>query len=261
MEVRTSALVEDCDEIESLAMELARAYQQMAAFYRDQLELTGPEADQRARGHSDSLQEAAEDRSRIVARPPDEVSWFELNRLADGDPNEAVLVWRRLKKAARKELASGHRAAHALEWQARPWDRARFLAVRHSFRASMPPRNGIEAALLDTTAEAFSDYLKWSEHLHMQTSTEVESERDRLKRDGGWSPPRLGMAEAIEQSSRMAERAHTRFLKTVKMLHELQRSAPTLYVANAGQINVGQQQVNIASSPAKANKEHEDLPK
>jgi hypothetical protein len=101
---------------------------------------------------------------------------------------------------------------------------------------------------LDTAAEAFGDYLEWSEHLHMQASTEVESERHRLEHDGGWSPPRLGMAEAIEQSAKMAERAHTRFLRTVKMLHELQRSAPTLFVGQAGQINVGTQQVNVGTT-------------
>jgi hypothetical protein len=170
-------------ETDSLAHEMARAYRRMAAFYRDQLKLAGPEAD-----------------------------------------------------------------AQALEWQSRPWQRARFLAIRDSFAANTPPRNGIEAALLDTAAEAFGDYLEWSEHLHMQASSEVESERSGLERDRQWRPSRLSMAEAIEQSSKLAERAHARFLRTVKMLHELQRSTPTLYVGSAGQINVGQQQVNMSAS-------------
>jgi hypothetical protein len=46
----------------------------------------------------------------------------------------------------------------------------------------------------------------------------------------------------------MTERAHQRFLKTIKLLHELQRSAPMLYVGQAGQINVGRQQVNVAGT-------------
>ncbi len=70
MEVRTTALVEDRDEVESLAMELAKAYQEMTSFYRDQLELTGPETDQQARGHSDSLQEAVEDRAGLLHAHP-----------------------------------------------------------------------------------------------------------------------------------------------------------------------------------------------
>lgn len=64
----------------------------------------------------------------------------------------------------------------------------------------------------------------------MQVSSEVESERHQLEREDGWNPPRLSMADAIEQSSRMAERAHTHFLRTVKMLHELRWLSPTLYV-------------------------------
>lgn len=115
--------------------------------------------------------------------------------------------------------------------------------------AGAPPQNGIESALIDTAAEGFGDYLEWSEHLHMQMSTEVESERDRLKRDGGWTPPRLGTAEAIEQSSRIAERANVRFLRTLKALHDLRRLAPAVYVGNAGQVNVGTQQLNVSAAP------------
>ena len=66
----------------------------------------------------------------------------------------------RVKTAARDELASGHRTGDALEWQGGPWDRARFLAIRDSFRGDTPPRDGIEAALIDSAAEAFSDYLE-----------------------------------------------------------------------------------------------------
>lgn len=38
------------DEACTLATELARAYREMATFYHDKLELSGPEADARARG-------------------------------------------------------------------------------------------------------------------------------------------------------------------------------------------------------------------
>jgi hypothetical protein len=239
------AISGDASEVDSLAGQLARAYRQMAAFYRDQLQLSGPEADLRARGLDATPEEAAADVGRIRERPPDQIGWFDLNRLAERDPGAAIDAWKRVRAAARDELASGHRTAQALEWQGHPWSRARYLAVRDSFRASTPPQSGIEAALLDTAAEAFSDYLEWSEHLHMQASTEADTERNRLERDGNWSPPRLGMADAIDQSSRMAERAHARFLRTVKALHEVRRLAATIYVGHAGQVNVGGQQVNV----------------
>jgi hypothetical protein len=248
-------------EVGSLAIELARAYQQMAAFYRDQLKLTGPEADRRARGLDVTPEEAAEDVARIRDRPPDEISWFDLTRLAERDPSALAEVWADLKAEARRELASGHRTAQALAWESRPWTRARFLAIRDSLRAGNVPQSGIEAALLDTAAEAFSDYLEWSEQLHMLASSEVELERDSVRRDGRWSPARLGMAAAIEQSAKLAERAHQRFLRTIKLFHELQRAAPTLYVAQAGQINVGAQQVNVGALQSTASEASKDLSK
>jgi hypothetical protein len=243
------ATSDDAGDAGSLAVELARAYRQMAAFYRDQLQLDGPDADRRVRGRDATPDEAAADLARIRERPPDQVSWFDLNHLADRDPDAVAVEWRRIRDAARDELVRGHRTAQALEWQGRPWSRARFLAIRDSFRASTPAQGGIDAALIDMAAEAFSDYLEWSEHLHMQASTEAETERHRLEKDGYWPPPRLGMAEAIEQSSRMAERAHQRFLRTVKTLHEVRRLAGPIYVSRAGQVNVGSQQVNFVPTP------------
>ncbi len=164
-------------ETGALARELAQAYRRMASFYRDQLQLTGPDADARARGLDYTDQEAAEDLARIMEQPADQVSWFDLNRLIERNPEDMIAVWTTIKAQAREELASGYRTAHALDWNSRPWQQARFLAIRDSFRASTPPQNGIESALLDTAAESFGDYLEWSEHHHMQVSSEVESER------------------------------------------------------------------------------------
>jgi hypothetical protein len=234
-------------EVETLASEIARAYRQMAAFYRDKLELTGPDADARARGIRDTPEEAAADLERIRDRPPDQVSWFDLTRLIERDPDEMEAMWHRLKGTARRELSSGHRTADALEWQGRPWDRVRFLAIRESFQDDDTPSSGIESALIDSAAEGFSDYLAWTEHLNRMVSLDMEHEKERAERDGRWRPMRLSYAEAVDQAARMAERAHTRFLRTVKMLQEVRRFAPAVYVGHAGQINVGAQQVNVAT--------------
>jgi hypothetical protein len=239
----------DVSEAESLAVAMARAYRQMAAFYRDQLELTGPDADARASGSDVTPEEAAADAQRIRERPADEVSWFQLARLAERDPAEAAAAWQRIRTAAHDELTSGHRTAQALEWQGGPWSRARFLALRDSFLRGTPPQSGIESALVDSCAEAFSDYLEWTEHLNRMASVDMEYEETRAERDGRWRPQRLSYAAAIENASRMAERAHARFLRTVKTLHEIRRMAANVYVSQAGQVNVGSQQVNITATP------------
>lgn len=247
------------EETGSLAREMAAAYKQMAVFYRDQLELLGPDADARARGTDATAEEQAADRQRIVERPADQVSWYDLTRLAEHNPDDAGAAWIRVRTEAQREFASGHRTAKALEWRGSPWQRARFLAIRDSFRESTPPRPGIESAIVDTAVEAFGDYLEWSEHLHMLGSTEVQSQRQRVERDGEWTPMRLTYAEAIEQAAKMAERAHKRFLQTVKLLHDLQRTSATIFVGGGAQINVGQRQVNVASHGR--GRRPEDLPK
>jgi hypothetical protein len=249
------------DETWSLAGELSHAYHQMVTLYQEQMGLTGADADARARGADMTPEEAADDLARIRERPPEQVTWSDLLRLAERDPEAMLEVWENQKAAARDELASGHRAAQALDWQRRPWARARYLAIRDSFRAGTPPASGVEAALVDLAAEAYSDYLELSEQVHRMLSSEAEIQRDDLEREGRWHPPHVTVADAIERTGRQAERAHQRFLRTVKTLNEVQRLAPTLYVAHAGQINVGQQQVNVAGSPSPLNGVPQDLPK
>lgn len=251
---------EDPNEAGSLASELAHAYQQMSAMYFEQLHFSSGDADQATRGLDQTPDQALEDLVRIRARAPDQVTWFDLQRLVNHDPDEMIAAWAHLRAEARAELASGHRTAHALEWNGRPLDRARFLAIRDSFRDTSPPQNGIEAALVDTAAEAFSDFLQWTELLHTQAGSEVAGERDSLERHGSWSPARLSSVEAIEHSSKMVERAHKRLLQTIKMLHDLQRTRATIFVGGGAQINVGQQQVNVASH-ARGRRRAEDLPK
>jgi hypothetical protein len=206
-------------------------------------------------------EEAMNDVARIHVMPPEHVTWPELVRLAERDPEAMLEVWEDQKAAAREELASGHRAAQALDWQRHPYARARFLAIRESFRAHTPPQSGIEAALIDAAAEAYGDYLELSEQVHRMLSAEAEIQRDDLEREGRWYPPHITTADAIERTERRAERAHQRFLRTVKTLNELQRLAPTLYVAHAGQVNVGQQQVNVAADRPTGKTSGRDLPK
>jgi hypothetical protein len=249
------------DETGPLAAELARAYRRMASWYHGELELSGPEADQRARGQDWTPEEVAADLERIRERPPDQLSWMALERLVERDPETMLTVWSQVKATARKELASGWRTAGALDWDGSPWQRARFLAIRASLGGDTPSQTGVEAALVDMAAEAFSVWLEETEHAHILSSGEVDRERLERERHGGMAPPRLMMADAIAQATDRSERAHQRFLRTVKMLTELRRTSQPLYVAHAGQVNVGQQQVNLSTMPTDASASSGDLPK
>jgi len=252
------AVPADDDETGALASELARAYRRMAAFYRNQLELTGPEADRRARGADYTPEEADADLARIRESPPDQVSWYDLERVLERDPEAMAALWRDLKATAREELASGHRTAQALDWDGRPWERARFLAIRDSFRADYRPRPGIEAAMVDMAAEAFGTWLQLSERYQRLAGTDAELEETTLDRNGKWRKPHYTSVEHEDRIEQAAERAHARMLRTVKALSDLRRVGSLVYVSGAGQVNVGQQQVNVTPPAEQSNGGHDD---
>ena len=243
-EMTQPALPDDGDETGALASELARQYKQMLRFYHEQFEMAGPDADAQARGADRTPEEAAADLARLQDAPPDQVSWFQLSHVLERDADAAAALWHGIKAAARDDLASGHRVAQVLDWEGSPWDRARFLAIWGSFRADYRPRPGIETAMVDMAAEAFSTWLQLSERYQMLAGTDAELEEATLDRNGRWRKPHYTAAEHETRIEAAAERAHARMLRTVKALSDLRRQA--VYVSHAGQVNVGHQQVNVA---------------
>ena len=141
--------------------------------------------------------------------------------------------------------------ARVLDWEGSPWDRARFLAIRDSFRTDYRPRPGIEAALVDMAAEAFSTWLQLSERYQRLAGTDAELEETTLDRNGRWRKPHYTAADHEDRIEAAAERAHARMLRTVKALSDLRRAGQAVYVGHAGQINVGHQQVNVATGQSK----------
>jgi hypothetical protein len=226
------------EDAESLARELGKAYARTVTWYREQMHMSADQADGTARGKDDP--KWAE---RALHDPPDQVSWPGLSRLAEHDPDAALAAWERVKAAARDELASGHRVASELSHNG-PWERAQFLAIRQAFREEWQPRGGIEGALIDTMAQAYSAYLAWVGLLHAQSRAEASRVDRQLEREGRWGPRNMTVAEAMEQSAAMADRFHRLFLRTLRALRDLRRYVPAVIVQNAGQVNLGHTQVN-----------------
>ncbi len=123
-----------------------------------------------------------------------------------------------------------------------PWARAQFLAIRNSFREEWKPRGGVEDSLLDMMAQSYTNYLIWIGRLT------VDETSNNAKRDAYWQPPRLTAVEAMDQSAAMADRFHRIFMRTLRALRDLRRYNPAVIVQNAGQVNVGGQQVNVGHS-------------
>jgi hypothetical protein len=59
-------------------------------------------------------------------------------------------------------------------------------------------------------------------------------------------PPRLSDAEAAEQAAAMMERCHRMYLRTLRALQDQRRCVQPIIVRRAGQVNIGQQQVNVS---------------
>ncbi len=241
-ESKCTASIDPADEVGSLARELVRGYAELVESYRRSWGITQAEADAKA-GEGDGAWT-----ERYLTEPPDQLSWWSLAKLLEHDPEKGAAAWARVKAEARKELRSGHRAARALEWGGDPWSRARHLAVRDAFVEDWRPRGGIEAALVDLLAQSFNAYLLWTERLTSQAETEGQLADHKLKQDGYWQPPRLATGEWMEWCADQAERAHRRFLITLRALQDLRR-LPTVSIA-AAQVNVGgyAQQVNVGSA-------------
>lgn len=233
----------DMAEIASVANELGKAYADAVQHYRREYRLPLEEADAKAREPW-----SAEYLAGIVERSPQQVSWWSLSTIAQDDPEAAYTLWMRVKQAARDELASGHRAALAVECTTlgNAWKRAQFLAVRAAFLEEWQPANGGESLMVDMLAQTYASYLFWLEQLQIYTQSEASTQEHKLKQDGYYDAPRLTTKEAIEQAAAMVDRFNRLFLRTLRALRDLRRYAPQVTIQNAGQVNIGAQQVNAA---------------
>jgi hypothetical protein len=235
------AAVTPAYELDLVADRMAERYERMVAFNRRQGGMTQEEAETHVRATTDW------DVERVTGAPVDQLSWYALQSVMERDPALALAGWERIKQTACEELTGGHRAAAVFDFDGEPWDRAQFLAIRASFREQWQPQGGVEDALIDGMAQMYSGYLYWFGQLHVSATTEGKVAVHDLKENGHWVPPRVEVAEWIEQAGTMVERFNRLFLRTLRALRDLRRYAPTVIVQNAGQVNVGAVQKNEAS--------------
>jgi hypothetical protein len=122
------------------------------------------------------------------------------------------------------------------------WGRAQFLAVRRDLVEAWQPRSGIEQHLIDMMAQAQTALLYWLEVFTCRCGCE-----SRGREEGRWQAPTVADAEAREQAAAMVERFNAMFLRTLKALRDLRRNVPGVVVQNAGQVNIGGQQLNVSA--------------
>lgn len=230
------------DEALSVASEMANAHRTMVEHYRKEYELSNTDAEARTSETLDGLRE------HVMNKPSDQVSWYDLDTLGISERSpDALAKWESVKESARAELRSGWRAAEATEWVgATPWQRARFLALRNAFAEEWQPRGGMEWALVDMLAQA---YTGWEAYVKMTTGRAVyycEDERKQYKINGRYKT--LDRVATAEEALESAERFQRMYVRAMRMLQNLRRYAPAININQPRSVNIaaaGGQQVNV----------------
>lgn len=244
----------------AILRELQHARQMMIRFYMSESGGQKPieEAIKLVNGPDDE-ETINRDLRRVMSESVDQVSWYELERLYQHLPTLTKQIWQLIQSEARDELESGNRMAATLEtteWQRETWKRAQFLAIRNGFVTDWKPKGAIELSLIDMMAQAFSEYLFWSEEVHRRSSTDAkmlytrEEERRAAEAEGHWLPPRVYEQDAIEHAMQMLDRYNRLFLRTLRQLRDLRRYATPVTINNPQQVNIaadGGQQVNAVN--------------
>jgi hypothetical protein len=252
-EHRTVALTSEERTVRELAAsrhELVRAVVHQIEFSVEQLQTTRAEARERFR--------------RFVHDDPDtiesdQISWLDLSNLLEEDAEQGQALWQRCKDEARNELATGIRAARALERPivSRPVERAAFVAIVAGLRNALAPRDPLEDLLIQQMAAAYELHLRWQAMLVRRMEEEVwqgdrdkrrlldtmsPRERERYQENYGWLPPRLAETEALEQAAILSERFQRAFVRLMKAYRDNRRLFGALVVAG-GQVNIAEQQI------------------
>jgi hypothetical protein len=231
-------------DAEQLAREVAAAFAEELARYR-RLRQAEPELPNPGESPIDRELNA------IRTKPPDDVTFADLERLARADPAEAASRWEAVKAAAAGDLDRGWLAARAVEYQGgSAWERACFLAVRGRLRKAWRPRNPGEAQLVDEMAQ-YEVVRRWWVGVLAMRSREPATIVGRRRQGDRGEDRRQTAAEATAEAGRMVERLQRLYQNTLRLLVSLRRGKPTVVYQRSGQVNVGVgQQMNVAGGPA-----------
>lgn len=243
--VETREMSVEKAEAETVVAALTRAFKGTVDFYK--CDHGG------SMTHADAVKAAEEmaacRREWAKEMPMREIGWTEISALAEVSLGDGLAAWAKLKEAAENDLESGARAAQAMGGYPSAWALAQFLAIRDAFCDEWQPRGGIESAMIDMLAVAFSLQMYWSSIAHERAIRTHDDQREAVKRfeAGGWKSPYQSEADAVEQAHRLADGYNRQFLRVLRQLRDLRRYAPPVIVNNGGQVNVASQQVNVSN--------------
>jgi hypothetical protein len=216
----------DAPDIALLAREMAAAYQTRVLRYKHTLGLSTQEAAAKAEKPC-PVPRVWE----IQGRPPEDVTWEDLDELQSRDPELALRRCKEVQEAAREAVRSGALAAAYADTDpshSRAWPQAEFLAIRAELADGWQPRNGIERQLLDQMAMAQAAMFFFQRCLFGRATAGID-----------------------EEAGAMVERFQKVFVRAQRALFDLRKAPPAVFVQNAGQVNVAAQQLNMHNGDAR----------
>ena len=172
--------------------------------------------------------------------PPQRVTWEALEAVRQDDPAACYQKWQEIQDDAQQRIRTGLIGAAAVGDRS-PSERAEYLELYDELSRDWQPRNGIERNLLDQMVQAYLQFLHWQRTMLYFLSSD---EWQRPKKDDP-ALPRVPAALAVEQAGHMADRFNKIYLRTLRALLNMRRTP--VVIQNAAQVNVGQQQVNVAA--------------
>ena len=253
----------------SLLRQLQEAYIVRVAFYRSKEggTLAPDEARARAFQPCEDEEELARLYDEFRKEPVDRIRFIDLAQIWRIGPNFAESLWEMIKAEGRDEFESGHLASKALtptQFLRTAWTVASYLGLRESFIAEWRPQGGIQLSLIDMLTQSFLTFQHWVRQSTLRSQTELRKSnagyiqwQERFNPDavdegytyGHWDLPYVSEQAAIEHASRMADRWHRIYMRTLRNMRDLRRYSVT--ITNVQQLNIASdsgRQINLASS-------------
>lgn len=203
-----------------------------------------------ARSHDEAVKQTLEShearRAYVQGLAVEEINWGHMAAVAEANTDDALDLWARVRRAADDELESGKRGAKVAGENSTPYSLAQYLAIRDSFADQWQPQGGIESAMIEMLSTFYSLQMYWSTIAHERAMRTHDAQRDQVKRfeSSGWKSPYQSEADAVDQAHRLADGYNRQFLRVLRQLRDLRRYSP-VFIQNAEQVNLGNQQVNV----------------
>lgn len=228
-------------EAEMLARVMAHAHGSFVTHFEKHYKLSREDAIAKAR---ETVWTDEDKLRQLEEMPPDQMSWHAFNDAMEIDPERVLDRWDRMKAEARDELACGARGGEVVR-QESPWERARYLAVRQGFIDEWRPCGGLEMSLIDQLAQTYTGWMATLRHYELLAQSEVRRIEDEVEKNRWYRPPKEYRGVMEDRALQTADRFQRMFLRSLRALRDLRRYSPHITIHNRGQVNIGEQQVNV----------------